>query len=131
MFLKLLEFGMGFDWITPALAQLQDLACGYRRRIMIIGGGSGWSGRRIGKMLNEHGIHYWGMMIVNGKLLVTVRQEQAQIAQYLVQREGILLLNPLPSDGVQESHGEGCARPGHAQREPEADLFGLFFGGDQ
>jgi hypothetical protein len=92
---KLLEIGSSFDWITPLLAEIQDIANGPSHTILIPEA-SGWSGRQIGRMLRQHGVSYWGMMIVNHTLMLTVRQKQARWADYLLQRSGIPLLNPLP-----------------------------------
>lgn len=129
MFNKLLEFGRSFDWISPLIAQIQNVANG-PHRTFLISGGSGWSGRRIGRMLNQHGVQYWGMMIVEGELMLTVRQQQAGWTQYLLQREGIPLLNPLPSGRVAEAGGAPAGSPAaHAKatgsRSFLDDLSGL------
>lgn len=121
MFFKLLEFGMGFDWITPVLAQIQDIAYG-PRRILMIGSGSGWSGHRIGQMLTDHGVKNWGMMIVKGDLLVSVKKKQLKWAEYLLQREGIPLLNPVY--GGQQVIGAEW-RPPAAESKPAAGLLGF------
>lgn len=85
-----------FDWITPTLAQFQDLIYG-PRRILIIESGSGRSGHDINRMLQQHGVKTWGVMIVGGKLLITVKQSQAKMAQYLLQCEDVPLSNPMPT----------------------------------
>lgn len=121
MFHKLLEFGMGFDWITPVMAQIQDIAYG-PRRILMIGGGSGWSGHGISRLLTQHGVKNWGMMIVQEHLLVSVKKKQLNWAEYLLQREGIPLLNPLYSNGGQQVTNEG-QRP--QSTKPAAGLSGF------
>lgn len=110
MLQKLLDIGMTFDWITPVIAQIQDIANG-PHRTFLISEGSGWSGHQVGRMLRDHGVKYWGMMIVEGKLMLTVRQQQAGWTQYLLQREGIPLLNPLPSGRPTATSGTPAAPP--------------------
>jgi len=126
---KALEIGRSFDWITPVLAQIQNVANG-PHRTFLISGGSGWSGHRIGRMLREHGVRYWGMMIVSQKLMLTVRQEQAGWTQYLLQREGIPLLNPIGSGHVTSAGGRAAvsraAESGKVRRQGIVDgLSGL------
>ena len=121
---KLLEIGMSFDWITPVLAQVQNVANG-PHRTFLVSGGSGWSGHRIERLLRDNGVRCWGMMIVSQKLMLTVRQEQAGWTQYLLQREGIPLLNPIASAHVATTNGGAALsrarEPRTAQRQQIVD----------
>ena len=93
---KLSEIGSWFDWISPVAAQILDIANG-PSHTFLIPEGSGWSGRDIGRMLCDHGVKTWGMMIVNHTLMLTVRDKQARWADYLLQRSAVPLLNPITS----------------------------------
>lgn len=94
MFDKILAFGSMFDWITPVAAYAQDFLYG-PAHTFLIPHGIGWSGREIARLLNRHGVKTWGLMIVSDTLMVSVREPQARWAQYLLQREGIPIDNPL------------------------------------
>ncbi len=114
MFDKFLAIGSMFDWITPVAAYAQDFLYG-PSHTFLIPHGIGWSGYEIARLLNRHGIQTWGLMIVGDTLMVSVRQTQARWAQYLLQREGIPIDNPLegnpwgrPSAG-QEADGKSAA----------------------
>jgi len=109
---RLLELGSAFDWITPLLAEIQDVAYGPSHTILIPEA-SGWSGREIGCMLREHGVRYWGLMIVNRTLMLTVRNQQALWADHLIQSAGIPLLNPISSaqaTRIGRAHGTSAGR---------------------
>ena len=120
---KLLEIGSWFDWISPALAQVQDIANG-PSHTFLIPQASGWSGREISRMLREHGVKHWGMMIVNHTLMLSVRQKQARWADYLLQRSGIPLLNPI-SSSQPATAGARPSAEGGPERQP-ARRRGLF-----
>jgi hypothetical protein len=89
---SLLDFLCIFDWISPLLAWFQDRLRG-PSHTFLIPEGCGWSGREIQQMLNGHGIRVWGLMFLRHTLLLTVRETQARWAQYLLQRQGIPILN--------------------------------------
>ena len=85
---KLLEYGTIFDWISPLVAEIQDIANG-PSHTFLIPEGCGWSGREIDNLLRNRGIKTWGLMIVDHLIMITVRQAQAWWAQTLLDREGI------------------------------------------
>ena len=120
---KMTEVGRSFDWITPMLAQIQDIVNG-PSYTFLIPEASGWSGREIGRMLRDHGVKYWGMMIVKHTLMLSVRQKQARWADYLLQRSGIPLFNPI-SSSQPATAGAGPAAEGGPERKP-ARRRGLF-----
>lgn len=95
---RLLAAGSVFDWITPLTAFIQDVVNGLSHTLLIPHG-CGRAPRQIGSLLRAHGVRWWGMMVVNDTLMITVRRRQARWADYLVQREGIPLLNPLTGAG--------------------------------
>ena len=113
---KMTDIGRSFDWITPMLAQIQNIING-PSHTLLIPEASGWSGREIGRMLRRHGVKYWGMMIVKHTLMLTVRQKQARWADYLLQREGIPLLNPMPSSQPAAPGGQTAPPSGAAPRQ--------------
>jgi hypothetical protein len=83
-----LKYGTVFDWISPALAIAQDVAAG-SSHTFVIPQECGWTGREIISLLNRNGVQSWGHMIVSGMIMITVRQTQADWAQYLLDRAGI------------------------------------------
>jgi hypothetical protein len=111
---KLLEFGTTFDWISPLMAEIQDIANG-PSHTFLIPEDCGWSGRAIERVLKDKGIKTWGLMIVDNMILVTVRQAQARWAQYLLDRERIPiaygLLDERTSSDTHRSKDAGSAGP--------------------
>ena len=93
----LLQLGTVFDWISPTLSIVQDVANGPSHTFMIPQD-CGWTGMEIANLLRRKGIKTWGHMIVNGTFMITVRGQQAEFANYLLQQAG------LPSG---EPRGEG------------------------
>jgi hypothetical protein len=94
MFDRFVEFMTIFDWISPVMAWVQDIFNG-PSYTFLVPEDSGWSGREIQGMLKRHGVRVWGLMIVNRTLMLSVRQAQARWAQYLLQRYGVPVENPL------------------------------------
>ena len=90
---RILEIGSIFDWISPVLAFLEDVANG-PSHTFLVPLPCAWSGLQIDGLLKGYGIRVWGLMIVENKLMLTVRKAQARWAQYLLEREGIRILNP-------------------------------------
>ena len=85
---KLLEFGTTFDWISPLIAEVQDVVNG-PEHTFLIPEDCGWSGRAIERVLRDQGVKTWGLMIADHYILITTRQAQARWAQYLLGRERI------------------------------------------
>lgn len=85
---KLLSVGTVFDWISPLLAAVQDVANG-PSHTFLVPEACGWSAREIERLLTARGIRVWGLMIVRDTIMFSVRQSQARWAQYLLEREGI------------------------------------------
>jgi len=85
---RLLEFGTVFDWISPLIAEVQDVTNG-PAHTFLIPEDCGWSGRAVERLLKDQGIKTWGLMIADNMILITVRQAQARWAQYLLDRERI------------------------------------------
>ena len=85
---RLLEFGTVFDWISPLIAEVQDVTNG-PAHTFLIPEDCGWSGRAVERLLKDQGIKTWGLMIADHMILITVRQAQARWAQYLLDRERI------------------------------------------
>lgn len=119
MFDKILAIGSVFDWITPLAAYAQDFLYGPSHTFGIPHD-IGWSGREIAGLLNRHGIQTWGLMIVSDTLMVSVRESQARWAQYLLQREGIPIDNPVdetqrtaPRTARRKSGGSTLQRAGN------------------
>jgi len=99
---KLLEIGSSFDWISPIAAYVGDIACGPGHTLMIPVD-CGWSGFAIERYLHRYGIRTWGGMIVNRTIMLTVPLSQAEFAEYLLLREGLLLENRRPPHSHRHS----------------------------
>jgi hypothetical protein len=85
---ELLAAGTAFDWLSPALAYLQDLwhGGGYTFAVPCA---AGYSGGAIVDTLHERGIETWGHMLVNGHILFTVPIGKVDQARALLEREGL------------------------------------------
>jgi hypothetical protein len=112
---KMLEVGACFDWITPLVTVVQDLANG-PGHTFLIPHECGWSGRDIAELLRRRGVKSWGHMVVDHTLILRVRQKQARWAQYLLQSAGI----PLEGGTVAPTSARG-AKPSPRPRERRAD----------
>ena len=85
---KLLGFLCAFDWVSPALAAVDDLrhgpGVGFR-----VPEDAGHSGRDIERTLTRQGIRVWGLMIVSGLILFDVPEDQAAAAGAILTRAGV------------------------------------------
>jgi len=86
---ELLSLGSMFDWISPVLSFGQDIVNGPSHTFMIPQD-CGWTGGEIAGLLRERGIKTWGHMIVNGRIMITVRESQYEFAQYLLDKAGLV-----------------------------------------
>jgi hypothetical protein len=108
---ELLELGTMFDWISPVLSIGQDIANG-PSHTFLIPQECGWTGGEIAGLLRERGIKTWGHMIVNGRIMITVKKSQYEFARHLLDRNG-LISSGEPSTGkeavkdTRRSHGLG------------------------
>ena len=84
----LIDFLCAFDWISPALATVDDLrygpGVGFR-----VPEDAGHSGREIERTLTRQGIRVWGLMIVNGLILFDVPEGQAGRAGLALERANV------------------------------------------
>jgi len=90
---RILELGSMFDWISPILAFLGDVANG-PSHTFLVPIPCHMSGLEMAALLKANGIRVWGLMVVEGQIMLTVRKAQARWAQYLLERAGIRLRNP-------------------------------------
>jgi hypothetical protein len=84
-----LDVGTTFDWISPVLSIAGDVAHG-GGRTFFIDQGCGWTGGEIVNLLRRHGIKSWGRMIVNGRIMFTVRKSDADRARRLLADAGLV-----------------------------------------
>ena len=93
MFNKLLNIGCAFDWITPSVAFIQDFFNGPVGDFGIPVNPY-WGRREIKRLLNDHGVHVWGLMFSfeGDVLLFTVRRHQAEYTFYLLRAMGIPIM---------------------------------------
>ena len=115
---SILGIASTFDWISPVAGFMGDLMNGPSHTFLIPWAGCPLNGREIGSMLRKRGVRYWGMMIVSGTLMISVRLNQARWAQHLLDQAGVPIENPLPSrEGGQRSQGRGSrTRTGQRSR---------------
>jgi hypothetical protein len=101
----ILEAGASFDWISPLASILGDIMNGPSHTFLIPYDSSPLSGREIAWLLGKRGVKTWGLMVVSGTLLVSVRLNQARWAQHLLEQSGVPLENPLPAQTRKRQSG--------------------------
>ena len=84
----LLHLIASFDLISPVLAMIQNTT-NRPSHTFLIPEDCGWSGREIERLLRSYSVKTWGLMIVDRRIMISVRQAQARWAQYLLERERI------------------------------------------
>lgn len=89
----LLFVGSAFDWITPTWAFFQDFLNGPAADFGIPAH-AGYGRAEIKRLLKNHGVRVWGLMLDTGgdMLMFTVPKAQAKWAYYLLTREGVPVL---------------------------------------
>lgn len=110
---SILGIASTFDWISPVAAFVGDVMNGPSHTFLIPWASCPLNGREIGRLLRNRGVRYWGMMIVSGTLMVSVRLNQARWAQYLLDQAGVPIENPLPAS-------ESARGPQRGTRPPRA-----------
>ena len=119
----ILKFGSGFNWITPAIAFIQDLANGPARHFGIPALAV-LDKRDIKRLLTKHGVRVWGLMynLDMDTLMFSVPEAQAKWTYYLLQRENIPVLYA-PSEVVNSSTHRSRSSPTHAtKRNPKTEI---------
>ena len=94
---SILGIASTFDWISPVAGFMGDLMNGPSHTFLIPWASCPLNGREIGQMLRKRGVKYWGLMIVSGTLMISVRLNQARWAQHLLEQAGVPIENPLPA----------------------------------
>jgi hypothetical protein len=122
---RFLEIGASFDWITPLASILSDALNGPSHTFLIPYGSSPLSGREIGWMLGKRGVKCWGLMVVGGTLMVSVRLNQARWAQHLLEQAGVPSENPAPAQRKAGRQG----RTGSAHRQGQGRRASKWRGG--
>lgn len=80
------------DWIRPLVGLIQDFRNGPRHRFYIDRQG-GFSVNQLKRLLKKYQVKYWGDMIADDMIIITVRQNQARWAEHQLLRAGVPLLN--------------------------------------
>ena len=114
MLLKFFELLSIFDWVTPTVAILEDIAEGgplnldawtfyipYEKAVS-----KGWSAVDIEELLRQYGIKTWGGLARFGEFLFSVKLEQAAWAEYVLTRYGI----PVHERSLGAPHPKGGRR---------------------
>lgn len=87
----LLTIGSIPDWISPLWAIIQDLTNGPYCRFYV-DRQAGFSVDAITAILRNGGVKYWGDMIADGMIIVTVREAQADQAAGVLYAAGVPVL---------------------------------------
>jgi hypothetical protein len=94
MFDMILDFGRGFDWITPTWAFVQDFL---NRPASHFGipANSVWGRREIKRLLGRYGVRVWGLMYnsTGDLLMFAVPKSQARWAYHCLEKEGVPILH--------------------------------------
>jgi len=119
----LLQMGTVFDWISPGLSIVGDLANG-GGHTFLIPEDCGWTGHEIAKMLHSRGIKTWGHMNVNSTFMISVKPSQAAFAHYLLERAGL----PIGAEPAQRGQPVQRRESGQGKRTAASlgDVFEIF-----
>ena len=101
----ILEAGASFDWISPLASILGDIMNGPSHTFLIPYDSTPLSGREIAWMLGKRWVKTWGLVVVSGTLMVSVRLSQARWAQHLLEQSGVPVENPLPAQTRKRREG--------------------------
>lgn len=113
---RILGTGASIDWISPMASILGDLMNGPSHTFLIPYNASPLSGREIGWMLGKRGVKCWGMMVVSGTLMVSVKLNQARYAQHLLEQAGVPVENPIAAQQTARQQPPAQRRQSVAQR---------------
>ncbi|MBN1402291.1 MAG: hypothetical protein JXA74_15735 [Anaerolineae bacterium] len=111
MLRQIVHAANSLDWITPLAAEIQDLVQG-PSYTFLIDDADALSAAEIQAHLEHHGLKVWGLMYDGDVLLLSVPQDKAEWAAYLLQKLGLPLLNGSPAHASQvhrASQGSGGA----------------------
>lgn len=128
---KLFEALAIFDWITPTVALIEDVAEGgpfnldawtffvpYDQAI-----GRGWSAAYIEDLLAQHGIKMRGGLVHLGEYFFKVDLNQAAWAEYVLSTHGIPLQKK--SQGAPPPRKKTGQKPKQVDRSPSRDVLSL------
>lgn len=97
---KVLGAGAGFDLFSPLARIVGDAMNGPSYTFLIPRDSSPLSGREIAWLLGRRGVKTWGLMVVSGTLMVSVRLRQVGWAQHLLEQAGVPIDNPVQARSV-------------------------------
>jgi len=131
MLLKFFELLSIFDWVTPAIAVVEDVIEGgpvnldawtfhipYEKAAK-----SGWSSGDIENLLSQYGIRTWGGLFNFGQFRFRVKLEQAAWAEYILTRHGI----PMHDRSVGAPHVAATEKRGRQESRPARTRDALSF----
>jgi len=91
MFNWLIDIGATFDWITPMIDFFKNAKNGSRHSFFV-DRYVGWSANDIERMLKQSGIEMWGIVFFKESIAFDVKESQALQTQYLLQQNGLPIL---------------------------------------
>jgi hypothetical protein len=111
---KVLAAGASFDYVSPLVKVLGDLAHGGGYAFSILPCHMAY--RDIELLLRRHGVGTWGALVVGDRYTVTVRKSDAQRANSILQANDVPVENPPPMQ----------ARQSRQKRKPSGGVFSVF-----
>lgn len=79
------------DGASPLVAPLRNVVEGPSHRFAVHAD-AGWSGHDIETLLASYGVTLWDKLALGNRVCFTVRQAQAQWTQYLLERQGLTII---------------------------------------
>ncbi len=107
-----------FDLITPLWSVIQHIRNGpaytfFIRWDLL----DGRSANDVQKLLRQHGVRTWGLLVHFNTMMISVPKQQAAWASYLLERENIPVENPITSSAARARRDLSASRPSReAQR---------------
>lgn len=124
---RFLDFGATFDWISPLAAMIQDVTNGPHHDFYV-DRYAGWSGGEIKRLLKRHGVHVWGLMFLDDLIVFSVRQAQADWAQYLLLREKIPIVHGyIANSDSRAFHPKSRGTSPQPNRQPQTGALDAVF----
>ena len=90
---SILEVGASFDFLSPLAGIVGDAVHGPSHTFLIPHDSCPLSGREVELLLRRRGIKTWGLLVVDGTLMVSVKAKDAGRAQAMLKGAGVPIEN--------------------------------------
>ena len=91
---RALEAGSKFDGFSPAWGMIQDAVRGKKVTFLLDGKYSPLSLGKIKRVLKKKKLDYWNSYIHGDLFIISIKEEHARYAYYLLSQEGVRVLYP-------------------------------------